>query len=271
MLICLICPLVWTFVAAEFECREVGQFPDPNDPQVFYICIDLGNGKLMKQQYRCEKGKIYDRFSRKCVDDGLGTSTVTTSHPTTPPPTTTQTVSTVPTITQTTPALTTSAPTKSTTQTVPTVTQTTIAPTTPIPTPTPTSTPTSTPTPTTSTPTPTSTSTSTSTPTSTSTTQTQTVPTITQTTPAPTKTTTKTGVTIEPDEFHCPKEGYYPNPKDKHEFYQCVNGGDGTYKAYKFRCDPHTEYDPDLHVCKLEVSTKKPQLQILKINSNYAN
>ena len=181
--------MVWTFATAEFECKEVGQFPDPNDPQVFYICIDLGNGKLLKQQYRCEKGKIYDRFSHKCVDDGLGTSTVTTSHSTTPPPTTT----------------------------------------------------------------------------------TQTVPTITQTTPAPTKTTTKTGVTIEPDEFHCPKEGYYPNPKDKHEFYQCVNGGDGTYKAYKFRCDPHTEYDPDLKVCKLEVSTKKPQLQMLKINSNYAN
>ena len=91
------------------------------------------------------------------------------------------------------------------------------------------------------------------------------------TTPGASSSTTKTCVTTQPDEFHCPKEGYYPNPKDKHEFYQCVNAGDGTYKAYKFRCDPHTEYDPDLHVCKLEVSTKKPQLQMLKINSNYAN
>ncbi len=50
----------------KFTCHSTGFFKDPKSPTVFHECIDIGNGKLKDQEFRCGTGTVYDEVNHVC-------------------------------------------------------------------------------------------------------------------------------------------------------------------------------------------------------------
>ncbi|XP_054162596.1 chitinase-3-like protein 1 [Oppia nitens] len=51
---------------SDFQCTQVGTFPDPKDPTIFHRCIDQGNGQFQHIQTQCPSETIYDPALQVC-------------------------------------------------------------------------------------------------------------------------------------------------------------------------------------------------------------
>jgi len=59
----------------------------------------------------------------------------------------------------------------------------------------------------------------------------------------------QSAVASSDSEFKCTEIGFFPDPKDKHIFYECVDNGNDTFKKVTLRCEPGKIFDSVRHEC----------------------